>query len=106
MAKGGKEKDGKSALEAALRAYEAGDAVGARRTAKRVIAGATPDDQAAARKVAKALHGDDDKGEAQAEILAGEIVKRTSPIARPYLWFLGGVGAYALLLTLALVRYG
>ncbi len=106
MAKGSKDKDGKSALEAALRAYEAGDAVTARRTARRVIAGATPEDQAAARRVAKALHGDDDKGEAQAELLAAEIAKRTAPIARPYLWFLGGVGAYLTLLTLALVRYG
>ncbi|MBL8952431.1 MAG: hypothetical protein JNK82_16745 [Myxococcaceae bacterium] len=106
MAKVGKDKDGKSALEAALRAYEAGDVVTARRTAARVVAGATADDQAAARKVAKALHGDDDKGEAQAELLAGELAQRTRPIARPYLWFLGGVGAYVGLLTLALVRYG
>jgi hypothetical protein len=106
MAKSSKDKDGKSALEAALRAYEAGDMVGARRTARKVIAGATSEDQAAAKRVAKALHGDDDKGEAQAELLAGEIVKRGSPILRPYLWFIGGVTAYALLLTLALVRYG
>ena len=106
MAKGSKDKDRKSALEAALRAYEAGDVVAARRAAKRVIAGPTPDDQAAARRVGKALHGDDDKGEAQAELLAAEIVKRGSPILRPYLWFIGGATAYLLLLTMALVRYG
>jgi hypothetical protein len=106
MAKGTKDKDGKSALEAAYRALEAGDVVTARRTARRVIAGATPEDQAAARRVAKLLHGDDDKGEAQAELLAGEIVKRGGPIARPYLWWLGGMSAFGLLLTMALVRYG
>lgn len=107
MAKSQKDRsDGKSALEAAYRAYETGDVVTARRTAKHVIAGATADDQAAAKRVAKLLHGEDDKGEAQAELLAGEIVKRTSPILRPYLWALGGAAAYALLLTLALVRYG
>ena len=107
MAKGSKDKgDGKSALEAAFRAYESGDVVTARSTAKRVIGGATPEDQAAAKRVAKLLHGDDDPGEAQAELLAGEIVKRTRPILRPYLWAIGGVTAYTLLLTLALVRYG
>lgn len=107
MAKSSKDRgDGKSALEAALRAYQAGDVVTARRTAKRVIAAATPDDQAAARRVAKLLRGDDDQGEAQAELLAGEIVQRTSPLLRPYLWAIGGVTAYASLLTLALVRYG
>ena len=106
MAKSNKDKDGKSALEAAYRALEAGDVVSARRTARRVITGATAEDQAAARRVAKLLHGDDVKGEAQAELLAGEIVKRGSPIARPYLWWLGGMGAFGMLVTLALVRYG
>ena len=106
MAKGNKDKDGKSALDAAYRSLEAGDVVSARRTAQRVIAGATAEDQAAARRIAKMLHGEDDKGEAQAELLAGEIVKRGSPIMRPYLWWLGGMGAFGLLLTMALVRYG
>ena len=106
MARGSKDKDGRSTLEAALRAYEAGDVVTARRTARRVIATPTPDDQAAAKRVAKLLHGDDDKGEAQAELLAQEIIQRGSPLLRPYLWWLGGVTAYGLLLVMAVVRYG
>lgn len=107
MAKSSKDRaDGKSALEAALRAYEAGDIVGARRTARRVIASPAAEDQAAAKRVAKVLHGDDDKGETQAELLAQELVKRGSPILRPYLWAIGGVSAYLLLVVMALVRYG
>ncbi|MBK7858217.1 MAG: hypothetical protein IPJ65_06260 [Archangiaceae bacterium] len=107
MAKGSKEKtDGRSALEAAFRAYEAGDMVVARSTARRVIASPLPDDQAAAKRVAKLLQGDDERGEVQAELVAQEIVKRTSPMLRPYLWALGGATAYLSLLVMAAVRYG
>lgn len=111
MAKSSKDKDGKagpgkSGLEAALKAYEAGDVVTARSTAKRVIAAPSEDDQAAAKRVAKVLNGDDAKGETHAELAAGEIVARTSPVLRPYLWFIGGATAYALLVVMALVRYG
>jgi hypothetical protein len=100
-----KEKDGRSTLDAAFRAFQAGDAVGARRLAKQVIAAPSPDDEAAVKRVAKGLLGDDAQ-DAHAETLAAEIVKRTQPIRLPYLWALGGAVAYALLLTLALVRYG
>jgi hypothetical protein len=118
MAKGNKDKgaDGRSALEAALKAYEAGDVVTARRTAGRVIAVPTPEDQAAAKRVARQLHGEGDPSkaqlgfsdtqEAQAERLAQEIINRGKPILRPYLWFLGGATAYLLLMVMALVRYG
>jgi hypothetical protein len=101
-----KSKESKSALEAAYRFYEAGDVWAARRTARSVIKAPSADDQAAAKRVAKLLHGEGDKGEAQAELIAGEIIARTRPILRPYLWFIGGVTAYALLLLLAWVRYG
>ena len=53
MARHGKDKDvGRSALEAAFRAFEAGDAVTARATAKRVLAGPSPDDEKAAPRLA------------------------------------------------------
>ena len=106
MAKSIKEKDGKSALDAAYRALEAGDVVGARRAARSVIASPSADDQAAARRVGKLLHGDTDPGDSQAEQLAQEVISRTRPVLRPYLWALGGLTAYALLVTMALVRYG
>ena len=106
MAKGHKDQDGKSALDAAFHALEAGDVVTARRTAQRVISAPTAEDQAAVRRVGRLLHGDDDEGDAQAELLAGEIVRRTRPALRPYLWAAGGVAAYALLLVMAVVRYG
>jgi hypothetical protein len=100
-----KDKDGKSNLDAAFKAFQAGDVVGARTAARQVIAHPTPDDTAAVKRVAKALLGDD-AGDPHAETLAADIVARTRPILRPYLWALGGAVAYALLLTLALVRYG
>jgi hypothetical protein len=107
MAKAAKEKDkdGRSTLDAAFRAFQAGDAVGARRLAKQVIQAPTGDDQAAVKRVAKGLVGDDAQ-DAHAETLAAEIVKRTRPIRLPYLWAVGGALAYALLVVLALVRYG
>jgi hypothetical protein len=109
MAKAAKEKDkdagGKSALDAAFRALQAGDAVGARRFARAVIGKPSPDDETAVKRVAKALLGDD-AGEVHAETLANDIIRRTGPIGRPYLWALGGALAYLGLLTMALVRYG
>lgn len=108
MAKSSKEKDrdGKSPLEAAYRALEAGDAVGARRAARLVIASPSSEDQAAAKRVSKLLNGETDSNDATAELVANDIIKRTSPVLRPYLWALGGAAAYAALVTMALVRYG
>jgi hypothetical protein len=132
MAKAAKEKDkdagGKSALDAAFRALQAGDAVGARRFARAVIAKPTPEDEAAVKRVSKALLGDDpgyilhleesrevageigsakvEPIEVHPELLANDIIRRTGPIGRPYLWALGGALAYLGLLTMALVRYG
>jgi hypothetical protein len=107
MAKAAKEKDkdGKSTLEAAFRALQAGDAIGARRAAKQVIASPSSDDTAAAKRVGKALLGDD-AGDPHAETVAADIVRRTQLVPRVYLWALGGAVAYAGLLMMALVRYG
>ncbi len=95
MAKPAKDKDnsGKSTLDAAFRAFDNGDEVTARRLAKTVIMAPTPEDQAAVKRVAKALLGDD-PGDPHAETLAGEIVRRTQPILMPYRGFIEGAAAY------------
>lgn len=121
MAKSGKEKDGKSALEAAFRAYEAGDVVTARATAKRVLAEPTADDEKAAPRLAGLLElsngtlgaaatttvkAPGELPEKDAKAVASSIIWRTRVPGRPYLWAIGGATAYLLLVTLALVRYG
>jgi hypothetical protein len=118
MAKGGRDKEGKSALEQAWRALEAGDVVSARRLATQVATAPTSDDEAAAARVSQWLIGDRSaKGQPvregellpdapDARALANNMLARIRPPARPYLWALGGAAAFAGLLVLAVVRYG
>jgi hypothetical protein len=107
MAKGNRNKSeaeptpgGRSLLEVAWNAYEAGDAVLARRAAKRVLAGAASGaDEALAKKISKQLFVG--AGETDARQVAAELAARTRVAAKPYAFALLAAAIWWVMIALA-----
>ena len=91
---------GKSLLDVAWRAYEAGDAVIARRAAKLLLAGAGKDsDEAVAKKVGKQLFVG--APEVDAKQVAAELIARTRVAPKPYLFALMAAAIWLIMLAIA-----
>lgn len=101
-----KTEDARSVLKVAFEAYQRGDSVQARSLAQEVLAGKVGrDDEKVAVELAKALQGEGAVIEANAAAVAKELVTRTLPPSKSYL-FAGAVAfTYLTLVILAFVRY-
>jgi hypothetical protein len=111
MAKGNKVADGpvepvkQSVLQAAWDKFEAGDMLEARRLALAVEHGTVGrDDGAVAVELAKLMTGSRVVGTTPGEV-AKEIVERTKPDPKSYVWAAVTLSILALLVTLAITRY-
>lgn len=109
MAKPKKEQktdDARSVLKVAFEAYQRGDSVQARSLAREVLAGKVGrDDEKMATELAKTLSGDGAAIEAHPTAVAKELITRTLPPTKSYL-FAGAVAlTYLTLVILAVVRY-
>lgn len=112
MAKGKRDKadkvevasaEGKSLLDVAWRAYEAGDMVLTRRAAKLLLAGAAKDaDETLAKKVGKQLFAVGH--ETNAREVAQDLLERTNPAPKPFL--LAGAAALIWVLLLVIANRG
>ena len=95
--------DGKSLLDVAWRAYQAGDMVLARRASKLVLAGGAKEaDEALAKKLGKELFAAGH--EADARQVAADLIHRTNPAPKPFL--LAGAAALIWVVLLAIAARG
>ena len=95
--------DGKSLLDVAWRAYQAGDVVLARRAAKLVMAGGAKDaDEVLAKKLGKELFAAGH--ETDARQVAQDLITRTNPAPKPFL--LAGAAALIWVVLLAIANRG
>ncbi len=91
--------EGKSLLDVAWRAYQAGDVVVARRAAKLVLAGGAKEaDEALARKLGKELFAAGH--ETNSQEVARDLIERTNPPPKPFL--LAGAAALIWVVLLAI----
>jgi hypothetical protein len=94
---------GKSLLDAAWKAYQAGDMVMARRAARLVLAGGAKDaDEALAKKLGKELFAEGHVADARQ--VAQDLLNRTNPAPKPFL--LAGAAALIWVVLLAIAHRG
>jgi hypothetical protein len=98
----------RSVLMRAWERFEAGDMVQARQLAEAVLGGKVgPDEQEGATHLAQLMSGNETLPVAETvESVARAMVERTKPVPKSYLFAAVSVGVLALLVVLAVTRYG